>query len=173
MIKKPQKFAERKILLTKADGLVSYLLQLLLELKPNMNNNYHHLRVVFSLFSFLNGGTAPWIASTDVCLGPILFRWFPGADWGHLSILFSFFLVVLTISVEPRMLLWWSTSCLAIVLPTITVIFVPLPGTAELYSYSRLQRDLFYDVWKNVIWYYHDYHVTLQLFLTADARVCW
>ena len=37
-----------------------------------------------------------WIASTDVCLGPILSRWFPGADWGHLSILFSVFLVVLT-----------------------------------------------------------------------------
>ena len=60
------------------------------------------------------GATPPWIASTDVCLGPILSRWFPGADWGHLSILFSVFLVVLTISVEPKMLLWWSTCCLEV-----------------------------------------------------------
>ena len=60
------------------------------------------------------GETPPWIISTDVCLGPILSRWFPSADWGHLSILFSVFLVVLTISVEPRLLLWWSTCCLEV-----------------------------------------------------------
>ena len=65
-------------------------------------------------FSPFYGGTPPWIASTDVCLGPILSRWFPGADWGHLSILFSVFLVVLAICVEPRMLLWWSTCCLEV-----------------------------------------------------------
>ena len=62
----------------------------------------------------LYGGPPPWIASIDVCLGPVLSRWFPGADWGRLSILFSVFLVVLTISVEPRMLLWWSTCCLEV-----------------------------------------------------------
>ena len=53
-------------------------------------------------FSPFNGGSPPWIASTDVCLGPILSRWFPGADWGHLSILFSVFLVVLTISLGTQ-----------------------------------------------------------------------
>ena len=71
------------------------------------HHHHHHLRVVLSLLSFFfYGGTPPRIASTDVCLGPTLSRWFPGADWGHLSILFSVFLVVLTICVEPRLLLW-------------------------------------------------------------------
>ena len=40
-----------------------------------------HVIIILGLcyhFSPFYGGTPPWIASTDVCLGPILSRWFPG-----------------------------------------------------------------------------------------------